>query len=404
MSRKTITLLKDAQGSRDARDHARGGKRMATAHSPWLFANQIRMDAAARATSAGSIVNVRGVGGEAVGTGYFNPASLIAVRFLDGACDTAIDSDFFASRIARTLTLRQALYEKPFYRLVNAEGDGLPGLVIDRFDDTLVVQITTAGMERARAAILAGLDKVVESQTVVLRLEEHAGSPEGLKGEVVLVKGAGRRVRLEENGVRYFADLTEGQKTGWYYDQRDNRAFIARLAKGKTVLDAYSYGGGFGIACAVHGAADVVCLDSSAPALALAEESARMNGVAIKPVKADVPTELERLAGQGETFGLVLADPPPFVRAKKDLEAGARAYRRLARLAALVVAPGGFLSLASCSHNITSDRFAGECASGIARTGRQARLIRQAGAGPDHPVHPGLPQSVYLKTLVYVLD
>ncbi|MGH8323556.1 MAG: class I SAM-dependent methyltransferase, partial [Steroidobacteraceae bacterium] len=194
------------------------------------------------------------------------------------------------------------------------------------------------------------------------------------------------------------------QKTGWYYDQRDNRAFMAALAKGKSVLDAYSYTGGFGIAAAKAGAKETICLDSSAPALALAEESAAANSVSIRAVKADVFEELERLAGAKETFDIVIADPPPFVRARKDLEPGAKAYRKLARMAAAVTAPNGFLLLASCSHNIPTDRFASECAAGIARTGRRATLIRQAGAGPDHPVHPMLPETAYLKALVYALD
>jgi 23S rRNA (cytosine1962-C5)-methyltransferase len=170
------------------------------------------------------------------------------------------------------------------------------------------------------------------------------------------------------------------------------------------VLDAYSYAGGFGVLAAKAGAKEVICLDSSAPALALAEESARASGVTVKPVRADVFEELERLAAHNETFDIVIADPPPFVRSKKDLEAGARAYRKLARMAAAVTAPGGILLMASCSHNIAPERFAAECAAGIGRAGRRSSLIRQAGAGPDHPVHPLLPQSAYLKALVYSLD
>jgi 23S rRNA (cytosine1962-C5)-methyltransferase len=241
-------------------------------------------------------------------------------------------------------------------------------------------------------------------RTVIMRNDAPSRALEGLESEVRTVKGEGRRIQVEENGARYFADLAQGQKTGWYYDQRDNRAFIAGLAKGASVLDAYSYAGGFGILAAKAGAKEVICLDSSAPALALAEESARANGVAVKAVKADVFEELERLAAQGETFDIVIADPPPFVKSKKDLEAGARAYRKLARMAALVTGKRGILLMASCSHNISPDRFAAECAAGIGRTGRCAGLIRQAGAGPDHPVHPHLPESAYLKALVYALD
>jgi 23S rRNA (cytosine1962-C5)-methyltransferase len=389
MSRKTIILPKG---------------RRARIGSPWLFSNEIRMDEAAKAIAPGSIVNVRGEDGRAFGTGYFNPRSLIAVRLLSEECDVVIDAGFFADRIGRAVALRAAFYDKPFYRLIHAEGDMLPGLVIDRFDDVVTVQIGTAGMERQLDAILAALQITVKPKTVILRNDAPSRTLEGLEAYVRTAKGEGARIAVMENGARYIADLTTGQKTGWYYDQRDNRLFIAGLAKGKSVLDAYSYTGGFGILAAKAGAREVVCLDSSAPALALAEESAKANDVTIQAVKADVFEELERLNGAGETFDIVIADPPPFVKSKKDLEPGAKAYRKLARLAAQATAPRGMLLIASCSHNIPPERFAAECAAGIQRTGRTATLIRQAGAGPDHPVHPLLPESAYLKALVYALD
>jgi 23S rRNA (cytosine1962-C5)-methyltransferase len=393
MSRKSIILPKGPKGR--ARAHS---------GSPWIFSNEIRMDEAAKTITPGAVVNVRGEDGRAFGTGYFNPKSLIAVRLWSDDCDVVIDRDFFAVRLKRALALRSAIYGKPFYRLVHAEGDGLPGLVIDRFDDTLAVQVGTAGMERQTEALLQALDIVLKPKTVILRNDAPMRTLEGLDGYVKTAKGEGQRIAVEENGARYFADLAEGQKTGWYYDQRDNRAFIAALAKSKTALDAYSYTGGFGILAAKAGAKEVVCLDSSAPALAIAEESARANNVKIQAVKADVFEELERLKTAGETFDIVLADPPPFVKSKKDLEPGAKAYRKLARLAADVTAPGGVMMIASCSHNIPPERFAQECAQGLVRAGRRAAMIRQAGAGPDHPVHPLLPESAYLKAIVYALD
>ena len=391
MSRKTIIVPKGQ------RSRAREG-------SPWIFSNEIRMDQAAKALSPGTLVNVRGEDGRAFGTGYFNPKSLIAVRLLAQDCDVAIGASFFTERLKRALALRSAIYDKPFYRLFHAEGDGVPGLVIDRFDDHLTVQIGTAGMERQIEAITAALEEVIKPKTIILRNDAPSRALEGLETYVKALKGEAKRIAVEENGARYIADLSEGQKTGWYYDQRDNRAFIAPFTKGKSVLDAYSYTGGFGILAAKAGAKDVVCLDSSAPALAIAEESARLNGVRIKPVKADVFEELERLKAAGESFDIVLADPPPFVKSKKDLEPGAKAYRKLARLAAEVTAPGGVLMVASCSHNIPPERFAAECAQGLLRAGRRAAMIRQAGAGPDHPVHPLLPESAYLKAIVYALD
>ena len=389
MSRKTVILPKG---------------RRARAGSPWIFSNEIRMDEAAKAIPPGAVVNVRGEDGRAFGTGYFNPKSLIAIRLFADDCDVVIDADFFAARITRAVALREAVYDKPFYRLFHAEGDGVPGLVMDRFGDTVTVQIGTAGMEKQITAITMALDTVLKPKTVILRADTPSRSLEGLDSYVKTLKGEGHRIAVEENGVRYLADLTEGQKTGWYYDQRDNRAFIAQFAKDKSVLDAFSYTGGFGLLAAKAGATEVVCLDSSAPALAIAEESARTNGVKIQAVKADVFEELARLKTEEESFDIVLADPPPFVKSKKDLEAGARAYRKLARMAADVTAPGGIVMVASCSHNIPPERFAAECAAGLERTGRRAALIRQSGAGIDHPVHPLLPESAYLKALFYALD
>jgi 23S rRNA (cytosine1962-C5)-methyltransferase len=378
--------------------------RKARAGAPWIFSNEIVMDAVAKALPPGALVHVKGDDGQDFGTGYFNSKSLIAVRLLARECNTAVDAAFFSARLARALALRSALYARPFYRLVHAEGDSLPGLTIDRFGDTLVVQITTAGMENLLTPLKMALESVLTPSTIILRKDTPSRALEGLETYVRAEKGEIGRMGIEENGARYFADLGQGQKTGWYYDQRDNRAFMAGLAKGKSVLDAYSYTGGFGILAAKSGASETVCLDSSAPALALAEDSAAANQVSVRAVKADVFEEMERLAALKEVFDIVIADPPPFVKSKKDLEPGAKAYRKLARLAASVTAPGGTLLLASCSHNIPTDRFAAECAAGIMRGGRKATLIRSAGAGPDHPVHPMLPESAYLKALVYALD
>lgn len=392
MAKHPIAHLKPKEGRR-----ARAG-------APWVFSNEVVMSNALKALTPGALVNVVGDDGRDFGTGYFNAKSLIAARLLDGAADTAIDVPFLAARLRRALRTREALYREPFYRLVHAEGDGLPGLTIDRFGESLSVQITTAGMEALLDPLLAALDDVIAPTSVILKNDAPARSLEGLDLYVRAAKGEITRVTVQENGVRYFADPGAGQKTGWYYDQRDNRAFIAALANGKSVLDAYTYSGGFAVAAAKAGARDVTGLDSSAPALALAEESAAANRAACRFLKVDVLEELERLATAGEKFDIVVADPPPFVKSRKDLEPGAKAYRKLARLAARVTAPGGFLLLASCSHNIPAERFQTECALGILRAERKASLIREAGAGPDHPIHPLLPESAYLKACVYALD
>ncbi|HEY1632616.1 MAG TPA: class I SAM-dependent rRNA methyltransferase [Rhizomicrobium sp.] len=389
MSNHPVLRLKPREGRR-----ARAG-------APWIFANELVLDNKVKTLKPGTLVSVTSDDKEKkdFGLGYFNPKSLIAVR-LFGAYGT-IDQGFFENRLARALALRQSLYDEPFYRLVHAEGDLLPGLTIDRFDDVCVVQVTTAGMEALSEKMLAALDVVVAPKHVILRNDTPSRALEGLES---YVKGDVGRIEVEENGATYFAEPGSGQKTGWYYDQRDNRAFMARLAKDKRVLDAYCYTGGFAIAAGRAGAAEVTAIDSSAPALALAKEAAAANGVDAQFVKADVFEELEKLGASGKKFDIVIADPPPFVKSRKDLEAGARAYRKLARIAANVTAKDGFLLIASCSHNIPMERFSAECALGLGRASRKASLIHQSGAGADHPVHPMLPETAYLKALVYAVS
>ncbi|HEY4274022.1 MAG TPA: class I SAM-dependent rRNA methyltransferase [Rhizomicrobium sp.] len=392
MSKRPTIVIKPREGRR-----ARAG-------APWIFSNEIAMEQAAKSLTPGAVVDVKFDDGQDFGSGFFNPKSLIGVRLFARKTGIAADENFFVARLSQALALRARLYARPFYRLVHAEGDGLPGLVIDRFADVLVVQITIAGIEEKLTPLLAALNKVVKPETIILRNDTPSRALEGLETYARVAQGAAGRVAVEENGARYFADLGQGQKTGWYYDQRDNRAYIAALAKGRTVLDAYSYTGGFGILAAKAGAKEVICLDSSEPALKLAEESAAANQVSVRAFQGDVLEEMARLSTAKEKFDIVLADPPPFVKARKDLEPGAKAYRKLAKLSAEIAAPGGLLLLASCSHNIPLDRFAAECAAGILKSGRTASLIHSGGAGADHPVHPMLPETAYLKALVYALD
>ena len=393
MTRRPLLRLKPREGRR-----ARAG-------APWIFSNEIASDL--KSLPPGALVGVQGDDGFEFGTGYCNAGSLIAIRLLEAAPGTEIDRQFFAARIGRALSLRETLFDASFYRLVHSEGDRLPGLSIDRFGDTCVVQITTYGMEALVDPILQALDELLKPANVVLRADSPSRALEGLSSYVRAAKGeVPAHLGLEENSTRYFADLSGGQKTGWYYDQRDNRTFMASLARSKAILDVYCHSGGFALAAARGDAKEVSGLDSSAPALALAEDGAAANAATgvCRFVKADAMEELERLASAKEAFDIVICDPPPFVKSRKDIEAGARAYRRLARLSARVTAPGGFLLLSSCSHNIAMERFQVECAAGIGRSGRRASLIRQAGAGPDHPVHPMLPETAYLKALVYALE
>ena len=374
---------------------------------PWAYSNEIRMDAAAKALPPGGLVRLCRADGKALATGTFNPHSLIAFRRLGEEADTVVDRGFLAGRLRRALALRERLFAEPFYRLVHAEADGLPGLIVDRFGEVLAVQANTAGFEKLLPVLLEALDEVFAPRAIVLRNDTPARRMEGLDGYVKVAKGdLEGPVAVRENGLTFFADPLAGQKTGWFFDQRDNRAFVARLAKGLRALDVYSYGGGFGVAAAAAGATAVAIVDSSDGALDLARRAAEANGVAdrCRLVRNDAFRELERLGQVGEKFGLVCCDPPAFVKSKKDLKAGLKGYRKLAGLAAPLVQAGGFLFIASCSHNVGMAELLEEVAIGIQRAGRGGRLIRQAWAAPDHPVHPHLPETAYLKALAFQLD
>jgi 23S rRNA (cytosine1962-C5)-methyltransferase len=381
-------------------------KRVTGGH-PWVYSNEIKMDAAAKALPPGGLVTLKTSEGKRLGVATFNPHTLVAARLLDRDATRRIDAKFFVSRLERALQLRRRLYAEPYYRLIHAEADGLPGIVADRIGDVLVCQLNTAGMARLEEPWLEACAKALAPRAVVLRNDSSARTLEGLETEVRIASGAlDEAVELVENGARFKVDPLGGQKTGWFYDQRDNRRFMGGLASGGRVLDLYCFGGGFAIAAALGGATQILAVDRSEPALTLAQASADANGVGEKCrfARGDAFAELERLATERERFDVVIADPPAFVKSKKDLGAGLRGYRKLARLAAGVVAPGGILFIASCSHNVEPGAFAEEVRRGVADAGRGGRLIRSAGAAPDHPVHPWLPESAYLKAEVLVLD
>jgi 23S rRNA (cytosine1962-C5)-methyltransferase len=345
--------------------------------------------------------------GKMLGVAQFNPHSLIAARLLTRNKDAEIDRAFVARRVARALQLRDRLFDRPCYRLVHAEADGLPGLVVDRFGDTLVVQFNTAGIDALTPQVVAALEEVVRPRAIVARNDGPSRQLEGLSLEVKALKGElPERLELVENGLTFVADPGGGQKTGWFYDQRANRAFAAGLAKGQDVLDVYTYCGGFALNAAAAGASSVTAVDSSAHALELAAASAARQGTAgiATFAKAEAFSFLERAGADKRRFGLVIADPPAFVKGRKDFGAGLKGYRKLAWMAASVVAEPGFLCLGCCSHHVSVEQFATEAWHGIREAGRGGRLLLTAGAGPDHPVHPALPETAYLKFLTYALD
>ena len=383
-----------------------GADRRVKVGHPWAFSNEIAMTQAARAIPPGSVVRLEGDDGVRHGAWHFNPHSLIAARFLDPDPAAPCDAAWFRSRIAGCLALRQRLFDMPFYRLVHAEADRLPGLVIDRYGDALAVQANTAGMDRALPDILAVLRELLAPRVIVARNDAAVRRLEGLEEDVALLHGTDGTATVEEGGLSFPVDLLGGQKTGWFFDQRPNRAMVARLAPGRTVLDAFCHLGGFGLAAAQAGAKEVTLLDRSEHALDLAMQAAARAGFAdrVTPLKAEALEQLERMAASGRRFEVVVADPPAFAKTRRDVPAAVKGYAKLARLAASVTAPGGMLFIASCSHHVGPAEFAEAVAWGVHRARRPARILASVGAGPDHPVHPALTESAYLKGQLLALD
>ncbi len=370
--------------------------------APWVYSDQIVLDRRTRAIPAGTIVELRDAEQRPLGAAGFNAGSKIALRLLDRDPAAEIDRGWFEARLARALSLREALFDTPFYRLVHAEADDLPGVVIDRFGDAAVIQPNAAWAETHLAALAEALVAVTGVSTVVKNAAGRARGLEGLPEEsAVLVGAVTAPVPVPMNGATYFADLVGGQKTGLFYDQRPNHAFAARLAGGRAMLDVFAHVGGFALAGLAAGASSALAVDGSAPALALAEAGAEASGVAgrFTARKGDAFDTMTALAGEGARFGLVVCDPPAFAPNKPALEAGLRAYERVARLGAALVEPDGFLVLCSCSHAADLARFREASLRGVGKAGRSARLIATGAAGPDHPTHPYLAESAYLKAL-----
>ncbi len=375
--------------------------------SPWVFSNEIDMTEQTKSIPSGTLVRLHDANGSFIGVGSFNPHSLISFRKMSTDPKTEIDARFFAKRFRQSLELRNTLINSPFYRLIHSEGDGLPGLIIDRFDDIVACQLNTAGTDLLKQEIVDALDEVLNPSCIVLRSENSARSLEGLPPLYEVVKGnLPDIVSVRENGIYFFADLKEGQKTGWFYDQRENRSFVGRMASGKRCIDFYTYAGGFALHMAIGHAKEVVGVDRSEPALNLAKKASEKNEVSDKCswIKDNAFDVLENMNKDKEKFGIVVCDPPAFAKVKKDVAAGLRGYKKMARLAAGLVEKNGILALGSCSHHVKTDEFFTQCMRGITEAGKSGRVILQAGAGADHPVHPHLPETMYLKMIVCQLD
>jgi 23S rRNA (cytosine1962-C5)-methyltransferase len=374
---------------------------------PWVYADELVTDRRTGNLAPGALAVLEDGERQVMGLVTVNVKSKIIARMLDRDPEAVIDQAWFATRIARALALRSRLFDAPFYRLVHAEADGLPGIVIDRFGDVAVVQPNAAWAEAHLEALVAALQAVTGVSTVVKNGTGRSRHLEGLTEETVVLTGAiDGPVPVPMNGATYMADVMGGQKTGLFFDQRPNHAFAARLARGARVLDMFTHVGGFALAALANGADSALAVDASAPALALAEAGAAASGMAdhFAVRQGDAFAVLEALGAEGAQFDLVICDPPAFAPSKNALEAGLRAYERLARLASPLVAPGGYLVLCSCSHAADLQAFRNASARGIGRGGRKGQILHTGFAGPDHPVMPQLAESSYLKSLFFRLD
>jgi 23S rRNA (cytosine1962-C5)-methyltransferase len=371
--------------------------------NPWIFSQAIaRVEPPA--LQAGDWVEVRDAGGDMVGVGYYNPATTIAVRML--SFDPALaPGDIVRHRVRRALALRQRLIrgDTDCYRLINGDGDGLSGVVVDRYGGVLVMQLLTAGADRMRAQIVAALRETVAPQSIVERSHGAVRKQEGLADHAEVLAGAPPAETVAtEHGLRLAIDLDHGQKTGAFLDQRDNRAIVHDLAHGARVLDAYCYAGGFTLAALAGGARQVVAVDSSDRALAMARRNLELNGHRgdrVEFVRGDVLRYLADLAAP-DRFDVIVIDPPPLARSLKDAAHAARLYTDLNAFAMRALAPGGYLMTFSCSIHFRGEDFVRAVRIAQTKSGRKLQMLARLGPGPDHPVLLGHAEGEYLTGLL----
>lgn len=376
-------------------------KRLRLGHL-WVFSNEVDTQRTPlNLYNAGELVKVCASDGKILGTAYINPNTLICARMLSRKPSLKLGSKVFTVRITKALTLRERFYSKPFYRLIFSESDGLPGLVIDRFGDVLSVQITTAGMERQKEPLIEVLIALLQPQAILLKNENPQRQLEGLSMESELAYGElPKELVIQENDAHYKIDILKGQKTGWFYDHRSSRAQLAKLAGNKTVLDLFSYTGAWGIPAAMNGAQQVTCVDGSASAIALAQQNADRNQVGniVQCIQKDVFDYLKQARLDKQQFDIVILDPPALIKRKKDFKSGYEAYRRLNHLALQVLAKDGILVSASCSYHLSKANLQEILRSSARHIDRNLSIIATGGQSPDHPVHPAIAETHYLKT------
>ena len=379
----------------------RGEDRRLRAGHLWIFSNEV--DTAATPLTQfepGAAVQVLSDRDQFLGHAYVNPRTLIAARIVGRDPAYPLDASLLVHRLRIALSLRERLYREPFYRLVYGESDGLPGLVIDRYGDVVVLQSGTAGIDRLRAEIEGAVVKVLGAVTLVWKNDSGARELEGLERSVTM-GGAGEipaEIAVREQGVDFIAPLAEGQKTGWFYDQAANRERLRRyLPPGARVLDICSYVGAWSITALKNGAASATCVDSSATALDYVARNAAANGVTVDTMKADAFDALKALQESGAKFDVVILDPPAFAKRKKDAPQAAAAYRKLNQLALPLIDRDGFLVSCSCSYHMGADELAGSIQTAARHSSRFVQVLEQGGQSPDHPVHPAIPETRYLK-------
>ena len=369
----------------------------------WVFSNEVDVAATPlTAFAAGDQAILETSSGKPLGIVALSPNNLICARLLSRDIRHSLDKSLLVHRLQVALSLRERLFDSPCYRLVYGDSDLLPGLVIDRFHDILVVQLASATMEQHKEALIEALVQVLKPRGILFKNDSAARDAEGLQRYVETAFGVVPEwVALEENGVRFEAPVLGGQKTGWFYDHRMNRARLAPYVKGKRVLDLFSYIGGWGVQAAAVGASEVFCVDGSALALDGVERNAALNGVAEKVtcIEGDVFAALRELKAAEERFDVVVADPPAFIKRKKDLKNGEAAYRRLNEAAMRLLSKDGILVSASCSMHLPEDDLQNILLQSARHLDRNIQLLERGAQGPDHPVHPAIVETRYIKSL-----
>ena len=376
-------------------------RRLRSGHC-WIYSNEIDTNSSPlKSFEPGEPVEILDHQEKWLAHGYVNPNTLLAVRVVSRDREHPLNSSLLVHRINIALGLRQRLYADPCYRLIFGESDGLPGLVVDRYDQLLVIQITTAGMQRILQEVVDALDKVLKPDAILLRNDSPSRDVEGLDRYVEALGDVPEEAIIREHGMEFRVKAQGGQKTGWFYDQQANRERMFRYVDGKSVLDVCSYVGAWGVQAAVKGATEVLCVDSSADALAGVTANAALNKVSgqVSTERGDAFEVMKQLHDEKRRFDVVMVDPPAFVKKRKDFKQGSIAYKRINQLAMQLVNKDGIVISSSCSHHMSEDSFRNECQMAARHTDRFIQLLERGQQGPDHPVHPAIPETAYLKTL-----